>query len=63
MGEALSDVLRETEGPLANCLANVDRILPPRLRSSVIFWQEKGPGAGRCGLSLRNITTYTNAGV
>jgi hypothetical protein len=36
---------------LANCLANLDRILPLSLLSSVIFWQKRGPGAG----SLRSI--------
>jgi hypothetical protein len=53
--------LRELGDGLANCLANLDRILPLSLLSSAIFWQKKGPGAVRCGLSLRNISTYTNA--
>jgi hypothetical protein len=35
---------------LANCLANLDRILPLSLWSPVIFWQRKGPGAGKCDL-------------
>ena len=47
MGESLGDALRETRDRLANCLANLDRILPLSLWSSVIFWQKKGPGAGR----------------